>query len=203
MNVYQKIAAVMADLSKEGIGKDRKNQQQGYSFRGIDDVLNTLSRLLSKHGLVVLPEVTEHHQVERATMKGNPIFYSFVKVNFHYIDIDDPTSRHTVTTWGEAMDSADKSTNKAMSAAYKYSAILAFCIPTIGDEGDADSVTHEVAPKPVSAEQAKALRDLATQVKTPTPELLAKLEIPSWDHLPAARFEKVMHRMNDMVRNGE
>ena len=37
MKVYQAIAAVMADMAKDGISKDRKNQQQGYAFRGIDE----------------------------------------------------------------------------------------------------------------------------------------------------------------------
>jgi predicted outer membrane protein len=55
-------------------------------------------------------------------------------------------SSHTIKTYGEAMDSADKATNKAMSAAYKYAAIQSFCIPTEGDH-DADKTTHEVAAK--------------------------------------------------------
>lgn len=49
-------------------------------------------------------------------------------------------------TFGEAMDSADKATNKAMSAAYKYAALMAFAIPTEGDN-DADATTYEVAPR--------------------------------------------------------
>jgi hypothetical protein len=52
-------------------------------------------------------------------------------------------SRHTVITYGEAMDSGDKATNKAMSAAYKYACMQAFSIPTEGDN-DADAQTHEV-----------------------------------------------------------
>jgi hypothetical protein len=44
------------------------------------------------------------------------------------------------------MDTSDKATNKAMSAAYKYAALQAFAIPTEGDN-DADSHTPEVAPK--------------------------------------------------------
>ena len=52
-------------------------------------------------------------------------------------------SRHDATIYGEAMDSADKATNKAMSAAYKYAVLLTFCIPTEGDN-DADAKTHEV-----------------------------------------------------------
>jgi hypothetical protein len=45
------------------------------------------------------------------------------------------------------MDSGDKATNKAMSAAYKYAAFMAFAIPTEGDN-DADATTHDVAPAP-------------------------------------------------------
>jgi hypothetical protein len=41
------------------------------------------------------------------------------------------------------MDSADKATNKAMSAAYKYMAMQTFCIPTEGDN-DADASHYEV-----------------------------------------------------------
>jgi len=44
------------------------------------------------------------------------------------------------------MDSGDKATNKAMSAAYKYMAFQTFAIPTEGDN-DADAHTHEVASK--------------------------------------------------------
>ena len=43
MKVYQAIAYVMRDMSAEGISKDRRNQQQNYNFRGIDDVYNALS----------------------------------------------------------------------------------------------------------------------------------------------------------------
>ena len=38
MKVYEKIAAITAELSKVGISKDSKNQSQGYKFRGIDQV---------------------------------------------------------------------------------------------------------------------------------------------------------------------
>jgi hypothetical protein len=54
---------------------------------------------------------------------------------------------HTARTFGEAMDSGDKATNKAMSAAYKYVTFQTFCIPTEGDN-DADLTTHETVPTP-------------------------------------------------------
>lgn len=151
--VYSAIAAVMAELAKEGIAKDRANQQQGYKFRGIDDVYNALSPALSRHNLCMLPRILSREVTERTTQKGNALFYVVVEAEFDLIATEDG-SKHTIRTYGEAMDSADKATNKAMSAAYKYAAMQAFAIPTEGDN-DADTTTHEVAPR--SAEEPKQL----------------------------------------------
>lgn len=145
MKVFQAINAVAADLAKEGIAKDRKNTQQGYNFRGIDDVYGALSGLLAKHKLVILPRAMDRTVTERETKNGGALFYSVLRVEFDFISAEDG-SKHTACTYGEAMDSGDKSTNKAMSAAYKYVCMQAFCIPTEGDN-DADATTHElVAP---------------------------------------------------------
>ena len=80
---------------------------------------------------------------ERQTAKGGTLFYVTVEAEFDFVCAEDG-SKHTVKTFGEAMDSGDKATNKAMSAAYKYAAFQAFAIPTEGDN-DADAHTHEVA----------------------------------------------------------
>lgn len=144
-DVYRAINEVQAAMSREGISKDKRNQQQGYSFRGIDDVYSALSPELAKAGLCVLPRMIERTQEERQTAKGGALFYTTVKAEFDFVSVRDG-SRHTVSTYGEAMDSADKSTNKAMSAAYKYACFQAFCIPTEGMD-DADAHTPEPTPK--------------------------------------------------------
>ena len=149
MKVYQAINAVQAALAQEGISKDRNNQQQGYKFRGIDDVYNALAPLLARHGLCILPRCTERVCTERTNAKGTALFYVTVRAEFDFIASEDG-SKHTVATYGEAMDSGDKATNKAMSAAYKYAAMQAFSIPTEGDN-DADARTHEVTARPRAA----------------------------------------------------
>ena len=145
MKVYQAIGAVSQALSTQGIGKTRLNTQgAGYKFRGIDDVLNALSSALVASGLVILPRCTERVVQERATKAGGAMFNVTCRVEFDLVSTEDG-SKHTVCTYGEAMDSADKATNKAMSAAYKYLALLVFCIPTeASPETDADFSTHEV-----------------------------------------------------------
>lgn len=147
MSVYQAINKVQSALAKVGISKDRKNQQQGYNFRGIDDIYNVMSPLLAEHGLCILPRVLSRSCEERTNAKGTSLFYVTVEAEFDFVSAEDG-SKHTVKTFGEAMDSGDKATNKAMSAAYKYAAFQAFAIPTEGDN-DADMHTHEVIRKQV------------------------------------------------------
>jgi hypothetical protein len=145
MQVYKAINAVQAALAKTGISKDRKNQQQGYSFRGIDDVYAAVSPLLAEHGLVIIPRMMARTCEERQTAKGGILFYVTVEAEFDFVSASDG-SKHTARTFGEAMDSGDKATNKAMSAAYKYAAFQTFAIPTEGDN-DADAHTHQVAAR--------------------------------------------------------
>jgi hypothetical protein len=145
--VYAAIALVSAEIAQTGISKGRENKQQGYVFRGIDDVYNALAPILAKHKLVILPRVVSRQVVERVTQKGGVLFYVTCDVEFDFVSAEDG-SIHVVKTVGEAMDSGDKATNKAMSAAYKYAAMQTFCIPTEGDH-DSENQTHEVAaPKP-------------------------------------------------------
>jgi hypothetical protein len=163
----------MADLAKEGIAKDKNNAQQGYRFRGIDDVYNALAPVLAKHGLLMLPSVERREVVERVNHKGTALFYVNVDVAFTLVCAEDG-SAHVIRTCGEAMDSGDKATNKAMSAAYKYAAMQAFCIPTEGDN-DADATTHEVKPSE------------AKRTEPPKPTLSER----------ADRFEKTMRAAKD------
>lgn len=158
MKVYAAIAAVMSELSTEGISKERRNQQQGYNFRGIDDVYNALSPILSRHNLCMLPRILSREVVERQTQKGGALFYVTVEAEFDLISAEDG-SKHTIRTFGEAMDSADKATNKAMSAAYKYAAMQTFAIPTQGDN-DAEATTHEVAPMRVEPKSKADSREI-------------------------------------------
>jgi len=175
VKVYEAINKVQAALAKDGIGKNRKNQSQGYSFRGIDDVYNALAPMLAAHGLCILPRMLSRSVDERINKSGTALFYVTVEAEFDLVAAEDG-SKHTIRTYGEAMDSGDKATNKAMSAAYKYACMQAFAIPTEGDN-DADASTHEVAAK-VSAksvardtfdnlppEDQNILRDIAMEVK--------------------------------------
>lgn len=159
MEVYKAINRVTEALSKGGIGKDRRNNQQGFAYRGIDDVYNAIAPVLAREGLCMLPSVVSRELVERASAKGGALYYVTVVVDFDLVSSADG-SKHTVRVVGEAMDSADKATNKAMSAAMKYACLISFQIPTEGDN-DADASSPQPAPaaappRPFSAPPATA-----------------------------------------------
>ncbi|HHR6030742.1 TPA: ERF family protein [Providencia alcalifaciens] len=148
--VYKAISNVAKELAETGIKKESENKQQGFMFRSIDAVYNALAPALVKHGLLILPRMINRTATERITQRGGVLIYVTVKAEFDFISTKDG-SKHTVVTYGEAMDSGDKATNKAMSIAYKYAAFQAFCIPTEETAIDADAEVHDVAPR--TAEQ--------------------------------------------------
>lgn len=155
IKVYQAIAKITKSLGQQGISKDR--QAQGYKFRGIDDIYNALSSELATNNLCIIPILLERQSIERIAKSGNALFYVTVKARFDIVSAEDG-SRHEAITYGEAMDSSDKATNKAMSAAYKYMAFMTFCIPTEGDE-DIESNTHEVQARDTLMDALKTFKD--------------------------------------------
>jgi hypothetical protein len=180
-HVFVAINHVQAALSKIGIEKGQDNRQQGFKFRGIDDVLNTIAGLLAKNNLVIVPQVVERNVQERTTPKGTKLYSVTVKVDYMLVSAVDATSIKA-TAYGEAMDSGDKATNKAMSAAYKYMAIQTFCIPTEGDN-DADATTHE----PIVDTQPEP-RDMTAQIRECTTE---KQLLDLWMSMTPA--ERLLH----------
>lgn len=185
--VFTAIHNVLADIAKVGVAKNQTNTQQNFKFRGVDDVMDALSPLLAKHHLLILPSVADHNMTERATRSGGTALHALLKCNYKFVCPLDGSSEMIGPLYGEAMDSGDKSTNKAMSAAYKYLCTLGFCIPFTGDDPDAHS--HEIAgtsnqqdnPSGLRAESPSASTPVARSSAVPAPPATApgdKPEVP-------------------------
>lgn len=152
--IYQAIISVMADIG--AIGKDKKNAQQGFKYRGVDDVMNALQPVMVQHGLFVVPEIIDQKREERQTNRGGNLIYSVCTVRYTFYAKDGSSVQCVVV--GEGMDSGDKATNKAMSIAFKYACFQVFCIPT-EEMKDPDAEVHTVAPREepkIAAATAKA-----------------------------------------------
>ena len=140
--IYKAITEVMKDVG--AIGKDKTNTQQGWKFRGIDDVMNALNPAMVKNNVFCTPTVLETSREERISNKGQKLQYTVLKIKYTFYTTDGSSVECTVV--GEAMDSGDKSCNKAMAVAMKYACFQTFCIPT-EEMVDPDSETHTLETK--------------------------------------------------------
>ncbi len=141
--IHEAICAAMART--KAIGKDKKNQQQGFKYRGIDDVMNALQPIFAELLIFPMPEVLEEHREERTTKTGSAMTYTVLKVQYTFYASDGSSVSCVVI--GEGMDSADKSASKAMSIAFKYACFQMLCIPTEETAPDPDRDYHEKMPK--------------------------------------------------------
>ena len=66
--IHQAMAAILAEIPS--IGKDNRNKDQGFQYRGIDDVYNALHPLLAKHKVFMAPTVLSRTSEDRTTAKG-------------------------------------------------------------------------------------------------------------------------------------
>lgn len=139
--VIKALSDVMAEVG--AVKKGDFNEGQRFNFRGIDAVVNSVSPALRKHGVIVTPDV---ESIEYGTVEvgRNRTPMGHVRVVVRYTFRAGDGSSVTATVPGEAMDSGDKATAKAMSVAFRTALLQALCLPT--DEPDPDSHSYERAP---------------------------------------------------------
>lgn len=146
--IYKKMVDVMKDIGP--VSKDQKNAAQGFKFRGIDQFVNAVHPALIKHGIFVTTETlsyaTELRDVERSSGKRG--VDKHVTLTMKYTFHAEDGSHISSTIPAEGLDSGDKATNKALSAALKYALIQTFQVPTEDmEEADRNSPTIEAVYK--------------------------------------------------------
>lgn len=145
--IYRSIAGVIADVG--AVGKDKVNKQQGFKFRSVDDVYNALHPALAKNKVVIVPNILNREVKELQTAKGTLMHHVICTIKFTFYAEDGSSIESTLV--GEALDTGDKATNKAMAIAYKYACFQVFCIPT-SDMADPDAEAID-GVKPVQQPQ--------------------------------------------------
>ena len=173
--IYKKMSDVMKEIRY--VGKDQKNAAQGFKFRGIDQFVNALYPALTKHGVFMTPRSTSYVQslkdVTRSNGKAGVDKHVAIQMEYDFFAEDG--SKVTVgPVPAEGLDSGDKATNKALSAALKYALIQTFSVPT-EDMAEADLESPEIgveAGKDVkssgAADVARLTERLATETKVET-----------------------------------
>ena len=197
MNIYEAINKTMEDVGV--VGKNEKNPKQGWKFRGIDAVMNALNPAMIKNHIFVVPEVLEVTREERTNNNGTTLLYSILKMKYTFF-ADDGSNVNAIVI-GEAMDSGDKSMNKAMSAAFKYACFQTFCIPT-EEMKDPDNEVHEVQPKKVEeiivAETITESEVMILEAMCEKRGLNANDVFPKLNELTPEQYVEAVKRLNEI-----
>lgn len=131
--IYERIARMLEEVP--AIGKDGRNKAQGFSFRSIDQVYDTLHPLLAKHHVFFTSHImaTRRDILDRIDKQsGKKIGHTVLTcldVLFKLHCADDGSFIEVGPIQGEGADVADKASAKAQSLAMKYALLQLFCIP--------------------------------------------------------------------------
>lgn len=197
--IYAAISAAMADIS--AIGKDKYNKQQGFKFRGIDDVMNALKPILTKNKIFTVPQVLEQTREIKVTAKGGELLYSLLKIAFRFYATDG--SFIEAVTLGEGMDSGDKASNKAMAIAYKYALFQVFCIPTeemTDPDGESYETKHETETQKKPEQPKPQSKPTENPSETPTNYIMRECGNIGMDMQELGRVRAALVEAN-IVRN--
>ena len=123
---------IAAAANVKAVGKIAA-QGLNYKFRQITDIVDSSRAALLEEGIGIRPEYIVLAESERSRPNGGVQTVIRLQGRFTFFNAYGDTMQ--VVTIGEGVDTSDKATNKAMTAALKYALIQTLQIPT-GDDSD-------------------------------------------------------------------
>ncbi|PKW15958.1 ERF family protein [Saccharopolyspora spinosa] len=150
--IHEIISQVMSSV--RSVAKAQRNRDQGFDFRGIDDVVNAVGPKFREFGVVPAPLLESAAYRDVRTSKDKPARECTVQVRYRFWG---PAGDYVDTVVpGEALDMGDKGTAKAMSVAYRIALLQLLTLPT--DDRDPDAESYERAEPAAQGDQAAQVR---------------------------------------------
>lgn len=146
LNIYQKLVGIQNELTyvaknlSVGVGKS------SYKAVGEADVLKAVKPLEAKYGVYSYPSsrrivesaVLENEQTDYNNNKViKKSFFERIETVYRFVNVDNPSEYIEITSYGDGIDTGDKSVGKACTYADKYALLKAYKIIT-GDDPDQD-----------------------------------------------------------------
>lgn len=143
MNIIQRMAAATAELgtvAKNLLIEAGKNTYKAVSERDVIDAVKPVEAKFGIYSYPVSREIVESDQLESETYDGKKktTFFFRTKVVYRFVNVDEPTDYIEVTSYGDGMDSGDKSPGKSMTYADKLALLKAYKIST-GEDPDQEA----------------------------------------------------------------
>jgi hypothetical protein len=123
------------------VGKDSTNTQQHFNYRGVDAVVNAIATAFDELGIIPVPMLQRYEYREGVEIGKARSLMGHVQVEVGYRFYGPCGDYFDAKVPGEAMDSGDKATAKAMSVAYRICLLQTLNLPT--SDPDPDSTSYE------------------------------------------------------------
>ena len=186
------ISAVMSEVGV--VSKDGHNKFHGYRYAQMQDVLQRLTPLLAKHGLMIMQT-----EVGRAMFDEDRAVSVQYQFTIAHASGQVWPERPLQTGLSRCRDTKggfdDKALNKCHTAARKYFLLALFQIPT-GDEDDADHGANDGHSRTITPEQKQTLDALIKDTKTNEKVFLKYVGVERLEDIPATRFAGLVDQFN-------
>lgn len=196
VTVFEAWQRVMTDV--QAVGKTGWNKNQEYPFRGVDAVMNAVGPALRTHGVVIVPSIGKVEVRDVASARGTLMREVRVEVTYRVYGPQGDWFSGSVP--GEALDTGDKATAKAMSVAYRTFLLQALTIPT--DEPDPDADSFQRAEPQLEAFQqalADAISAMTEDEKQELRDWWRGAGLASLSHLTAEEAAAVTNQVERIV----
>lgn len=139
-NIFQRLSAITLELSTVAKNLDVGTGKSQYKAVGEADVLRAVKPLEAKHGVYSYPcsrQIIESGTIENETMDYQTkekivrkSLFERIETIYRFVNVDNPTEYIDITTYGDGIDTQDKSVGKAMTYGDKYALMKAYKIIT-------------------------------------------------------------------------
>lgn len=145
MNIFEKLSAISTELMTVAKNLEVGVGQSKYKAVGEADVLRAVKPLEAKYKVYSYP--FSRTIIESGTIENEGIDYKTkekvvkknlferIEVVYRFVNVEDPKEYVDITSYGDGIDSQDKSVGKAMTYADKYALLKAYKIVT-GEDPD-------------------------------------------------------------------
>lgn len=141
LNVFQRLLEVRKSV--DYLQKDAKNQGQGFSYVSSSQTLAAVREAMNKQGLMLMPTVHDFEVRDHPTAKGGNWYFTILRMEFVWINVDNPEDRFHCKWTGQGLDQGEKGVGKALTYGEKYFILKTFNIPTDKDDPDAFEQKHD------------------------------------------------------------
>ena len=221
MNIYEKLSNICNELSAVAKNLEVGVGQSKYNAVGEADVLAAVKPLEYKYRIYSYPfsrrviesSIIENegidHKTKEKVIKKN--LFERIETIYRFVNIDNDNQYIDITTYGDGIDSQDKSVGKAMTYADKYALLKAYKIITGEDpdqnasedlKGKKETPKFEEKPneiKLITLEQKQKLQELSAQ--NPNTDiytwLIKKCQVETIDQVPSVAVDNLFKALKE------